>query len=93
MLLSCVLPKLLKFKFAQGLYAHNVYRSVTSNLSLSTSLAKEADNETLSLSMPVCIPTDAHDFQGNQSHGLGLPVQPGTLQILHFAHTVYLCVP
>jgi hypothetical protein len=52
----------LKFKFAQGLYAYILYRSVTSNLNLSTSLAKEADNETLALSMPVCIATDAHDF-------------------------------
>jgi len=92
-LLSRVHPKLLKFKFAQGLYVHILYHSVTSNLYLSTSLAKDTDNETLALSMPVCIPTDAHDFQGNQSHDLGLPVQPGTLQILHFAHTVYLCAP
>jgi hypothetical protein len=43
--------------------------------------------------MPVCIPTDARDFHVHHIHGLGLPVQPGTLQILHFAHVVYLCVP
>jgi len=91
-ILSCVHSKLSKFKFAQGLDVHTVYRSVTSNLCLSTSLAKEADNETLALSIPVCIPTDAYDYHGNQIHGLGLPVQPGTLQFLHFAHTMYLCV-
>ena len=63
-----------------------------SNLCLSTSLAKEADNGIFALSKPGCIPLDAHDNNGNRSHGLGLPVQPGTLQILYFAHTVYVCV-
>jgi hypothetical protein len=91
-ILLCVHSKLSKFKFAQGLDVHIVYRSVTSNLYLSTSLAKEADNETLALSIPVCTLTDAYDYHGNQSHGIGLPVQPVTLQFPYFSHTVYLCV-
>jgi len=40
--------------------------------------------------MPGCIPFDAYDYHGNQSYDLGLPVQPGTLQILYFVHKVYL---